>query len=198
MFSVYYVRSHPTSSVLILKVWASVTCSVNVSAHYFGERVEISFVGLAGALLRLRKASQSGESLNWSTLCPYCIGQFEPVTRKTSLWQRMLELHWSTIMGVVDLSQRSQTSACSVVCGGERSKQEATGLACMHASDDDASGCNGNGWIRIPTARLLRLRSYFRLTPSRNSSILVLSGPGLHISFGAAMSPARAAWWIVH
>ena len=62
MFSVYYVRSHPTSSVLIFKVWASVTCSVNVSAHYFREQVEISFVGLTGALVWLRKASQSGKN----------------------------------------------------------------------------------------------------------------------------------------
>ena len=50
------------SSVLILKVWASITCSINVSAHYFCEWVEISFVGLAGVLLRLRKASQRGET----------------------------------------------------------------------------------------------------------------------------------------
>ena len=62
MFSVYHIRSQSMSSLLILKVWASVTCSVNVSAHYFRERVEISFVGLARALLRLRKASQSGET----------------------------------------------------------------------------------------------------------------------------------------
>ena len=62
MFSVYYVSSHPTLSVIILKVWASVMCSVNVSAHYFRERVEILFVGLAGALQLLRKASQSGEA----------------------------------------------------------------------------------------------------------------------------------------
>ena len=61
IFSVYYVRSHPTSSVLILKVWALVTCSVNVSTHYFREWVEISHVGLAGALLLLRKAFQSGK-----------------------------------------------------------------------------------------------------------------------------------------
>ena len=61
-FSVYYVRLHPTSSVQILKVWASVTCSINVSAHYFRKRVEISFVGLAGALPQLSKASQSGET----------------------------------------------------------------------------------------------------------------------------------------
>ena len=62
MFSVYYVCSHPTLSVLIFKVWASVTCSVNVSAHYFREWVEISFVGLTGALIWLRKASQSGKN----------------------------------------------------------------------------------------------------------------------------------------
>ena len=59
MFSVH---SQSASSVVILKVWASVTCSVNVSTHYFCERVEISFVGLVGALLRLRKALQSGET----------------------------------------------------------------------------------------------------------------------------------------
>ena len=62
MFSVYYVCSQSTSSVLMLMVWASVTCSVNVSTHYFRERVEISFVGLAGVLLRLKKALQSGET----------------------------------------------------------------------------------------------------------------------------------------
>ena len=62
MFPVYYVCSHPTLSVLIFKVWASVTCSVNVSAHYFREQVEISFVGLTGALVWLRKASQSGKN----------------------------------------------------------------------------------------------------------------------------------------
>ena len=94
MLSVYYVRLHPMSSVLIRKVWTSVTCSVNVSAHYFRERVEISFVDLAGALLWLRKASQHGETcmrakcdtvlhrsvliteslvhFNWSALGPYC------------------------------------------------------------------------------------------------------------------------------
>ena len=62
MFSVYYVSSHPMLSVIILKVWASVMCSINVSAHYFRERAEILFVGLAGVLLQLRKASQCGET----------------------------------------------------------------------------------------------------------------------------------------
>ena len=47
---------------LVLNVWASVTCSINVSAYYFHERVERSFVGLVGVLLRLRKASESGET----------------------------------------------------------------------------------------------------------------------------------------
>ena len=33
-FPKYYVHSHPTSSVLIRKIWALVMFSVNVSTHY--------------------------------------------------------------------------------------------------------------------------------------------------------------------
>ena len=37
-------------------------CSINVSAHYYRERGERSFVGLAGVALRPGEASQSGET----------------------------------------------------------------------------------------------------------------------------------------
>ena len=51
VFSVYYVytfvHSHPTSSILI-RYGPQTTHSVNVSAHYFSEWVERSFIGLAG------------------------------------------------------------------------------------------------------------------------------------------------------
>ena len=64
MFSVYYVRSHPTSSILILKVWASVACSVNVSAHYFRELVEILLVGSAEALLWVQESFAEWQNLH--------------------------------------------------------------------------------------------------------------------------------------
>ena len=92
-----HILCHP------LKVWALVMYSVNVSAHYFRERVEISCVGLAGALLRLRNALQSGETnvrtrydtilhcsvliaesldrFNWSALGPKCASGWFSQTR---------------------------------------------------------------------------------------------------------------------
>ena len=64
MLSVYYVLSHPKSSVLILKGWASVTYSVNVSTHYFRERVEISFVGLVGSAATSQKSFAEWRNLH--------------------------------------------------------------------------------------------------------------------------------------